>query len=80
MCQRTPPYTWNTSIRWVLKLTTWDIGIVSPCPGGGEGGFEVQHGALWVAVPSSTATTVVHVGSTSHGGTQAATRQTMRPM
>ncbi len=40
----------------------------------------VQHGSFCSAVLLSTASVVVHVGSISHGGMQATTRQTMRPM
>ena len=43
-------------------------------------GAAVQHGSFCSAVPLSTATAVVQVGSTVHGGTQATTRQTIRPM
>ncbi len=46
----------------------------------GAGGAVVQHGSFCSAVPLSTATAVVQVGSTVQGGTQATTRQTMRPM
>ena len=41
--------------------------------GGGEGGADVQHAASISAVLLST-------GSTVHGGTQATTRHTIRPM
>ena len=47
---------------------------------GGAGGAVVQHGSFCSAVALSTATAVVHEGSTVHGGTQATTRQTIRPM
>ncbi len=48
--------------------------------GGGDGGAAVQHAAVISAVALSTARVVVQVGSTVHGGTQATTRQTIRPM
>jgi hypothetical protein len=48
--------------------------------GAGVGNAGVQHGSFCSAVPSSSALVVVQVGSTSHGGTQATTRQTIRPM
>ena len=48
--------------------------------GGGAGGASVQQAASISAVELSTATAVVQVGSTVHGGTQATTRHTMRPM
>ena len=48
--------------------------------GGGAGGAGVQHGSLCSAVLLSRATVVVHDGSTVQGGTQATTRQTIRPM
>jgi hypothetical protein len=48
--------------------------------GGGEGGAVVQQATFCSAVPSSTAFVVVQVGSTVHGGTQATTRHTIRPM
>ncbi len=40
----------------------------------------VQQGASISAVLLSTATAVVQVGSTVQGGTQATSRQTIRPM
>jgi hypothetical protein len=43
-------------------------------------GAEVQQAAVISAVALSTASVVVQVGSTVHGGTQATTRQTIRPM
>ena len=48
--------------------------------GGGEGGAAVQQDAFISAVLLSTASVVVHVGSIVHGGTQATTRHTIRPM
>jgi hypothetical protein len=47
---------------------------------GGIGGAGVQQDSFCSAVALSTATAVVHVGSTCHGGTHATTRHTMRPM
>ena len=44
------------------------------------GNAGVQHAAFCWAVELSWALVVVQVGSTSHGGTQATTRHTMRPM
>ncbi len=44
------------------------------------GGAGVQHGSFCSAVALSTATAVVHEGSTCQGGTQATTRHTIRPM
>ena len=58
--------------------TTWQL--VAGDVHGGMGGAGVQHGSFCSAVESSTATAVVHVGSTVQGGTQATTRHTMRPM
>jgi hypothetical protein len=58
--------------------TTWQL--VASEVHGGMGGAGVQHGSFCSAVLLSTATTVVHEGSTCQGGTQATTRQTMRPM
>src|SRR6516165_639981 len=47
---------------------------------GTVGGAGVQQGSFCSAVALSTATAIVHDGSTCHGGTQATTRQTIRPM
>ena len=48
--------------------------------GGGDGSAVVQHAAVISAVALSTARVVVQVGSIVQGGTQATTRQTIRPM
>ena len=53
--------------------------FVAGDPQGGIGGAGVQQGSSCSAVELSTATAVVHDGSTCHGGTHATTRQTMRP-
>ena len=58
--------------------TTWQL--VAGEAHNGAGGAVVQHGSFCSAVALSTATAVVQEGSTVHGGTQATTRQTMRPM
>ncbi len=58
--------------------TVWQL--VSGDEQGGAGKAGVQHGSFCSAVPSSSALVVVQVGSTSHGGTQATTRHTIRPM
>jgi hypothetical protein len=56
---------------------TWQF--VSGLAHGGMGGAGVQHDSFCSAVALSTATAVVHEGSTVHGGTHATTRHTMRP-
>jgi hypothetical protein len=48
--------------------------------GGGGVGTAVVHTRFMLAVLSSSARAVVHVGSTSHGGMHDTTRQTIRPM
>ena len=48
--------------------------------GGGAGTAGVQQATFCSAVPLSWALAVVQVGSISHGGTQATTRHTIRPM
>ena len=58
--------------------TTWQL--VAGEAHSGAGGAGVQHGSFCSAVALSTATAVVQEGSTVQGGTQATTRQTMRPM
>ena len=58
--------------------TTWQF--VAGEVHNGAGGAVVQHGSFCSAVLLSTATAVVQEGSTVQGGTQATTRQTMRPM
>jgi hypothetical protein len=60
---------------------TWQPVSAEPhVGGGGDGGADVQHAAFISAVELSTASVVVHVGSIVHGGTQATTRHTIRPM
>ena len=48
--------------------------------GGGDGVAGVQQAAFCSAVLLSWALVVVHDGSICHGGMQATTRQTIRPM
>ena len=45
---------------------------------GGGGGCS-RHGAVWLAVLSSVAEEVLHVGSRSQAGVHDTTRQAMRP-
>ena len=66
--------------RAVTRQSVWGEKHGGGGGGGGDGGAVVQQAASISAVLSSTATVVVQVGSTVHGGTQATTRQTIRPM
>ena len=61
--------------------TTWQlVRVDAQGAGAGVGNAGVQHAAFCWAVELSWALVVVQVGSISHGGTQATTRHTMRPM
>ena len=63
-----------------MPTTSQRVSTDAQGPGRGDGGAGVQQGSFCSAVLSSSALVVVQVGSTVHGGTQATTRQTIRPM